>query len=292
MGGVAGDVERLPGAQSGMSAEAARATRERWRPTPLVAGSIGLHGLAAAGALLIPGTWPLALGAIAADHLFLTALGLWPRSSLLGPNLTRLPPAAERRGEIALTLDDGPDAEVTPRVLDLLEAEDCKATFFCIAERVRAHAELCREIVRRGHRVENHSFTHGASFPFLPLGALRREVASAQAMIAEVTGEAPRFFRAPAGLRNPLLDPVLHEAGLSLVTWTRRGFDTRERDAAVVACRLLRGLRAGDILLLHDGHAARTREGQPVVLGALTAVLEAARVRHLRPTTLERAIAR
>ena len=262
----------------------------RWRPAPLVAGSIGLHGLAGLGIVALPESWPWALGAVAANHLVLSAAGLWPRSRSLGPNMTRLPGPARARGEIALTFDDGPDPEVTPRVLEILQARGCRATFFCIAERARAHASLCREIVRRGHAIENHSLGHRASFPLLTLGGFRREIGSAQSALEEIAGSAPRFFRPPAGLRNPLLDPVLHEYGLDLVTWTRRGFDTRERDAALVSRRLLRDLGAGDILLLHDGHAARTRAGVPVVLEALPRVLDGAQRAALRPVTLRQAI--
>jgi peptidoglycan/xylan/chitin deacetylase (PgdA/CDA1 family) len=238
----------------------------------------------------MPESWPWALGAIAANHAMLCAAGLSPRSASIGPNMTSLPAAARARGEIALTFDDGPDPDVTPQVLEVLESRGCRATFFCIAEQARAHAGLCREIVRRGHAVENHSLAHRGSFPFLTLGGFRREIGAAQASLTQAAGTAPRFFRAPAGLRNPLLDPVLHECGLDLVSWTRRGFDTRDRDAARVWRRLLRGLGAGDILLMHDGHAARTRAGVPVVLEVLPRVLDAAQSAALRPVTLRRAI--
>ena len=264
--------------------------RPRWRPAPLVAASIGFHGLAGVTALAAPESWAWALAAVAANHGVLGMAGMWPRASLLGPNMTRLPEASRRRGEIAITFDDGPDPEVTPRVLEILEARGHRATFFCIAERAREHAALCREIARRGHAVENHSMAHRGTFPFLTLGGFRREIAGAQSAIAGATGTAPRFFRPPAGLRNPLLDPALHEAGLALVTWTRRGFDTRERDAARVASRLVRGLAAGDILLLHDGHAARSLSGTPVVLEALPRVLDAAEAAGLHPVALPRAI--
>jgi peptidoglycan/xylan/chitin deacetylase (PgdA/CDA1 family) len=255
-----------------------------------VTGSIGLHGAAALGALAVPEAWPWALGAVATNHALLGAAGMWPRGTWLGPNMTRLPAQAARRGEVALTFDDGPDPQVTARVLDLLDAAGCRATFFCIAERARAHPALCREIVRRGHAVENHSLAHSGSFALLTLGGFRREIGAAQAALAQIAGVPPRFFRPPAGLRNPLLDPVLHELGLALVTWTRRGFDTRARDPALVGRRLLRGLAAGDILLMHDGHAARTAEGAAVVLEALPRVLDAVRSRELRAVTLREAI--
>ena len=290
---LAQDVDGFPDAQPALAAAAAPGARpRRWRPTPLIAGSLGLHGIAALGTIAMPEVWPWALGSIAADHLLLGTLGLLPRTSSLGPNMTRLPASSARRGEIALTFDDGPDPEVTPRVLDILAEHGCRATFFCIADRARLQADLCREIARRGHGVESHSFVHSVPrFPCLARGGWRREVGSAQAALAEIAGRAPRFFRPPAGLRNPLLDPVLHEFGLVHVTWTRRGFDTKTRDPAIVTARLLRNFAAGDILLLHDGHAARTVRGVPLILEVLPRVLEAAREQALRPVALHEAIA-
>lgn len=261
----------------------------RWRPSPVIAGSMGLHCLAAAGAVLSPEAWAWSLGAIASNHTVLTGAALWPRSSWLGPNVTRLPAAAAARSEISLTFDDGPDPAVTPRVLDLLESRGVTATFFCIGERSRAHADLCREIVRRGHGVENHSSRHLPTFSLRGMGGMRRDIAAAQASITEAAGVAPRFFRPPAGIRSPLLDPVLHQIGLRLVNWTRRGFDTRHQPQAVTA-KLIGGLRAGDILLLHDGQCARTPTGTPVVLEVLPRVLDAAAGAHLRPVTLHHAI--
>src|ERR1700680_2870719 len=108
----------------------------RWTPAPLLKASAALHLGAAALALVRPGLWPWALGAVIANHVQLTATGLWPRSTLLGPNLIRLPPAAARRSEVALSIDDGPDPSVTPRVLSLLDEYGAKATFFCIGSRV------------------------------------------------------------------------------------------------------------------------------------------------------------
>lgn len=267
-----------------------RVPATRWRPTMTVKGSIGLHCAAGVGTLIGPELWQWAVGAIAANHAFLTALGMWPRSTWLGPNLSRLPPAAAARSEIALTFDDGPDPQVTPRVLDLLDAHAARATFFCIANQAHRHPDLCREIARRGHAIENHSCSHLPTFAFLGLGGIRRELAQAQATLGELSGRPPRFFRPPAGIRNPMLDPVLHEAGLTLVSWTRRGYDTQRTDIDSVTARLAADLAAGDILLLHDGHAARTRAGVPVVLEVLPRVLDAAAALGLRPVTLRQAI--
>jgi len=257
-----------------------------WPWPPLVRASVGWHVLALAAALFIPGAALWALLAVVLNHVLITASVLLPRSSLLGPNITRLPDVAAARGEIALTIDDGPDPAVTPQVLDLLDAAGQRATFFCIAERVAAHPALARQIVLRGHSVQNHTARHRHDFSFLGPRGYADEIARAQALLGESTGERPTCFRAPAGFRNPFLAPVLHRMGLVLVSWTRRGFDTRERDAAKVLARLADGLRGGDILLLHDGHAARTLQGQPVILDVLPALLQKMKAAGLRSVTL------
>jgi peptidoglycan/xylan/chitin deacetylase (PgdA/CDA1 family) len=253
---------------------------------PLVRASIALHLAAAGGYALWPAGWPWVLGTLAANHLVLSAAGLLPRSGWLGANLTQLPPESTARA--ALTFDDGPDPCVTPRVLDLLERHRAIATFFCIGERVAAHPALTREIVARGHAVENHSARHLHRFALLGPGAMRAEVARAQETITGAIGEAPRFFRAPAGLRNPFLAGVLAPLGLRLASWTRRGFDTVERNPGTVLARLVHGLRAGDILLLHDGHAARTASGTPVVLDVLPRLCAALAAAGLETVTLRR----
>ncbi|SIQ61604.1 Peptidoglycan/xylan/chitin deacetylase, PgdA/CDA1 family [Aromatoleum tolulyticum] len=266
----------------------------RWHPGALIHVSAALHAAAAAGIALRPEAWPWAAGALAANHGLLTAAGLLPRCALLGTNWTRLPGTAAARGEIALTIDDGPDPDVTPRVLDLLDAHRARATFFVIGRLVREHPALAREIVARGHAVENHSEHHLKTFSLRGPRWLAREIGAAQDTIAEVCGRVPRFFRAPAGLRNPFLEPVLARLDLQLASWTRRAYDTRNGDADAVASRLLGGrdgkMRSGDILLLHDGNAARTPCGRAVILEALPRVLDGCRASGLIPVTLEHAI--
>jgi len=271
-----------------------RSVQQSWRPSALIRGSVALHLAGVAVALARPRLWPWALSAVVADHLLLIAAGLWPRSRLLGPNWTRLPAAAGARDApaIAITIDDGPDPQVTPRVLALLEAHGTRATFFCIGERVARHPALAREIVQCGHAIENHSQRHLHRFSLLGPRALADEIGRAQQTIAAATGEVAQFFRAPAGLRNPFLEPVLARAGLRLVSWTRRGFDTVRTDAAAITQSLTRGLAGGDILLLHDGHAAHDAAGTPLVLAVLPGLLAAISARGLRCMTLGAACAR
>lgn len=272
------------------------AAAAHWPWPPALRASVGLHAVAGAAALWLPGAAPWALAGVGLNHLGLAAAGLWPRSRLLGPNVTRLPAACAARGEYALTLDDGPDPETTPRVLDLLDAHGVKATFFCIAERARLQPALVRETVARGHSVQNHSHRHRHSFSLSGPCRIEREVATAQATLSALTGVPPHCFRAPAGLRNMLLDPVLNAHGLSLVSWTRRGFDTRDADPQRVLARLLghgnRSLAAGDILLLHDGHARRGPNGRAVLLDVLPALFARARELGLNAVTLAAALPR
>ena len=280
----------------------------RW-PRPLaVDASIGLHACAGAAAFVLPGAELWSLGTVALNHLVLGGAGLLPRSALLGPNLRRLPPspapaalaalAAEAlaiepaEARVALTFDDGPDPHVTPQVLDLLDAAGARATFFCIAERAAAQPALVREIVARGHSVQNHSTSHRHHFSLLGRRGYEREIGAAQARLADLTGQLPHCFRAPAGLRNPLLDPVLHRLDLHLVSWTRRALDTVDGDSARVLGRLTRCLAGGDILLLHDGHCRASAGGRPVVLEVLPPLLQTLRKRGLTPVTLTEAVPR
>lgn len=262
----------------------------RWQPTLLIRATIVLHVMALIVVIAEPGQWRWALAAVLANHALLTLLGLWPRSHWLGPNWTRLSAAAAARNEIALTFDDGPDPIVTPQVLDMLDRYATRATFFCIGEKAARYPDLCREIVRRGHAVENHSQHHRHNFSLMGRSGITRELQAAQDTLTTITGQRPLFFRAPAGLRNPFLDPVLAQLGLQLASWSARGFDTRIGDVERVTNKLLHGLRAGAILLLHDGNAARTPDGIPVILEVLPTVLASAAAAKLRFVTLRLAL--
>lgn len=256
----------------------------------MVRASLWVHGGAAAALAASPSSWAEAAALLAANHALL-ACGMHPRSAMIGANLARLPTAAAEGGGVALTFDDGPDPQVTPRVLDHLDAAGARATFFLIGRRAMRHPALAREIARRGHAIGNHTHRHPLGFAAWPPGAMRREIAAAQRAIAETTGAAPTLFRPPAGLRSPLLDPVLAATGLALVSWTRRGADGVVGWPGYVLRRLTRGLAAGDILLLHDGRPARAPDGGPVVLEVLPALLARLAALGLRSVALPPAAA-
>jgi peptidoglycan-N-acetylglucosamine deacetylase len=221
-------------------------------------------------------------------HLAVCLAALWPRSQWLGPNLVRLNAGAQARREVALSFDDGPNETLTPAVLDLLDQYQCKASFFVIAQKLKdpIHARWAKAILARGHCLENHSWSHPWSFAFRGLAGLQSEIDQAQELISQFSGQNPRYFRAPAGIRNPLLQPLLELKGMQLASWTRRGFDTRDKNTASVTQRLLKNLQAGDILLFHDGHCASNSEGRPVMLLALESVLKQLKIQGLRGIAL------
>ncbi len=261
---------------------------QRWRAAPFYSASAVVHAASLGAVLLHPQAWPWALATVVGNHALLAAAGLVPRSQLLGPNITRLPTAAAARGEIAITFDDGPDPEVTPRVLDCLDNAGVKASFFVVGERVRRYPHLVRDIHRRGHSVENHTMVHSLRFSMYGSDRIYSELAATQSIIAEACGSRPRYFRAPCGLRGPLLDRVLSRLDLRLVSWTRRGLDTVARTPEPVLARLVHRATGGDILLLHDGIAVLEKRNHHV-LTVLPRLIDACTTRGLRPVTLRAA---
>jgi peptidoglycan/xylan/chitin deacetylase (PgdA/CDA1 family) len=257
----------------------------RWRPSPGIRVSVAFHLTGLAGIALDPMSWSYIGAALAGNHVVLGLAGMWPRSTLLGPNVRRLPEASASRSEIALTFDDGPDPSVTLRVLDLLDRYDAKASFFCVGAKAAAYPSIVQEIAHRGHSVENHSHTHPAAFAAYGISRLRAEIEAAQDTLASICGRAPAFFRAPAGLRSPLLDPVLARLGLTYVSWTRRGFDTVDSNPTKVLNRLVHRLSAGDVLALHD-RSSRTRDREAVILSVLPMLMNRIQAQQLKPVSL------
>lgn len=260
-----------------------------WQPTSFVKASFALHAVSAIAIGSAPSTWPWALTAIAANQALIGAAVMWPRSTWIGENIRTLPAASVANKEIALTFDDGPDPDITPRVLDLLDAGGQKGSFYVVGERVEKFPFVIQEIVKRGHAVENHSHRHTNTFAFYPSSRLHVELDAAQQAIASSSGSLPRFFRAPMGFRTPFLDPVIARLGLHYTSWTRRGFDSTAKAPGPVLQRLVTNLNAGDILLLHDGSMLRTRRERPIVLDVLPELLKTISDRGLQSVTLRHA---
>jgi len=192
----------------------------------------------------------VAVLAIIALGVKIPQLSLFGRYVCWGPGTRRC---------VALTFDDGPDARSTPALLDLLRDAKVSATFFCIGKNVAEHQDLVARMTREGHLVENHSYFHNYATNIFTVARLREELTRAQVEIQKATGAAPRFFRPPMGLTNPRIFKAARAVGLTVIGWTARGFDTRLTDPDRIVARIVRKLRPGAIILLHDGNIPADR---------------------------------
>jgi len=186
-----------------------------------------------------------------AAHAVLLAPVLKRNCTLFGSVITRF---RTHRPEIWLTIDDGPDAVDTPRILDLLGEYEAVASFFAVGQRVDAHRKLAERIHSAGHTLENHTFSHPvARFWSLGRGAMQREISRGTHAIRTAIGRSPRYFRAPVGMWNPHVHPILAREGLLPVGWSIAGGDGFRADPERVANRVLGSLRPGAIVMLHEG---------------------------------------
>ena len=230
-------------------------------------------------------TWA-ALAAMLVTHAVFWWANLYPHSRWFGSLVSRL---ATSERVVWLTFDDGP-SEDTPALLDLLDRHGARATFFVVASKAQRYSEVVREILRRGHQIGNHSLDHPSAWFWLPHpGRTRMQIEMAQQQLLAITGQSPRWFRSVAGHTNVFVDPVLRRLGLQRVSWSVRGFDSVDGDDGRVLRRLLRGVRPGAILMLHEDLApgrcprllaellaALQRSGYRTVLGDQSSVGEAA----------------
>lgn len=192
--------------------------------------------------------WPIALGTLGAGAGMVAWGAASPRSQLFGPAI-RL---TGRASALALTFDDGPNPEITPRLLDLLDRQRVRATFFLIGRFVRACPQLAADIAARGHAVGNHTETHPNLF-WLSTARVREEITACQQAIEQAAGHKAVWMRPPFGLRGPNLAGVLREQGLrNMVMWSKILWDWKPQPAEGLIHRLRR-VRGGDIVVMHDG---------------------------------------
>lgn len=180
----------------------------------------------------------------------------FPRWQMFGKNICFVP---TKRKIVALTFDDGPDAENTPALLALLSDRKVRATFFCIGQRVAKLPEVVKRMVAEGHEIENHTFQHSPLTNIFSVRRLREELVQAQVEIQRAAGRAPEYFRPPVGLTNPRIFRVTGELGLKVAGYTARGLDRRADTPEIIVGRLLRKPQPGAIFLLHDAGVPRER---------------------------------
>ena len=233
---------------------------------------IGLNGLAPVGLVVlgISGHFWMGLAILFATHMLTLIATLVPTCGWWGPVMTRT-----GNDGLWLTIDDGPDPEDTPRILQMLAKQDVRATFFVIGEKAARWPDLIEAILQAGHTVENHTLTH-PQFKFWRLGpvGVRAEIEGGQAVLEAIAGKRPKMFRAPAGMRNCFVHPVLSRLGMRLIGWSVRGRDGASTDRDAIVGRLVAGMQPGAILLMHEGK--RDADGGSLIVDTLPRVLAAA----------------
>jgi peptidoglycan-N-acetylglucosamine deacetylase len=206
-------------------------------------------------------------------------LGQYPTMQVYGPTIHRERAAGRR---VALTYDDGPNPEQTPRLLDLLDRWGAKATFFLIGEWAEREPELIRETVARGHAIGNHTYTH-PTMPAHGAGRIREELRRCREAV-EASGESfstvdgAALMRPPYGRRRPGTLRTMREEGYVPVTWSITCYDWRAHTTTRAISRRGKRAREGDIILLHDGSNEEPTADRHKSIESTEAILE-----HLAP---------
>jgi len=200
--------------------------------------------------------------------IFILYMLFHPRNQWLVANRSQVSCAGGRC--VALTFDDGPTPHRTPRLLEILREKKVNATFFVVGKSAERQAELVRRLHAEGHLIANHTYSHPSLFCFLTPRRLREEIGRGQEVIRSICGVRPRYFRSPVGLRHPLLNFCLQQAGLEYISWRVRAFDTLMQKPEVLRNRILDRVAPGDIVLLHDNSSA----GVGIMLDVLPQVID------------------
>lgn len=172
-----------------------------------------------------------------------------PSGQWYGKTFTRLPRATKK---LALTYDDGPNDPHTLRLMEVLDKHDVRATFFCIGRHAQQKPQIVRDLVKAGHVVGNHTYTH----PNLALQSqtqVRIQLTTCQNVLSDVMGAAPKLFRPPYGGRRPSVLRIAREMGLEPVMWSITCYDWKATSPERIEKHVKRQLRGGDVILLHDG---------------------------------------
>ncbi len=195
-------------------------------------------------------------------------------------------PRSGRR--LALTFDDGPDPDFTPRVLDLLGREGVRGTFFLVGERAARAPGVVRAIAAAGHEIGNHTWSHTNLWTCGPRRT-ESEIRRSHQTLADLSGRAPALFRPPWGAVNAAMFPALRRVGARCVFWSIQPEGLRPIDARTQAARVVRRAHPGAIVDLHD--AEGTSRAPERLLAALPPMLAGLRQRGFRFSTVSELLA-
>ena len=188
---------------------------------------------------------------------------------------------AKVNGElIAITFDDGPHPEFTPKTLELLKKYNAKATFFLIGRNAEKHPELVKKILSEGHIIGNHSYSHINNFGFLSFKKVLVDIELGQAVFKRITNLKLQFFRPPFGVSNPNISRAIKKLKLKTFGWRVRSYDTIARDPEKVYRKISTKIKKGDVILLHDS--------SQLSIEVLEKLLQFLQNKNLKSVTLER----
>ncbi len=153
---------------------------------------------------------------------------------------------------VALTFDDGPHPEFTPKALALLDTYGAKATFFCIGKNAEAHPELVKNIVASGHTLGNHTYSHSPDFGFFGTRKVIGELQRTNEVIHEISNKRMNLYRPAFGVTNPNIKKAVAAMELLSIGWSVRSLDTTNRTDTAVLKRITGNLAKGDVVLMHD----------------------------------------
>jgi peptidoglycan-N-acetylglucosamine deacetylase len=182
--------------------------------------------------------------AVVAGYQSMAPTGQW-----YGRTFTGLAHGAK---QIALTYDDGPNDPHTLRLLEVLAKYEVHATFFAVGKYVQQRPDIIREVIKAGHVVGNHTFTHPL-LTFRSESEIRRELSTCRDALQDAIGVPSSLFRPPFGGRRPAVFRILRELGLQPVMWNVTGYDWNAPPALVIEEKVRMQVRGGDVILLHDG---------------------------------------
>jgi peptidoglycan/xylan/chitin deacetylase (PgdA/CDA1 family) len=153
---------------------------------------------------------------------------------------------------VSITFDDGPDRELTPKLLDQLKDLGIPATFFCIGRKIKGNEGLLKRMNAEGHLIGTHSYSHSNWFDLFAPARMQKELENSALEVFEATGKKPLLFRPPYGVINPMLKWALHGSGFHVIGFSNRAWDTSSRKQEIILARIMKNLKPGDIILLHD----------------------------------------
>jgi peptidoglycan/xylan/chitin deacetylase (PgdA/CDA1 family) len=186
--------------------------------------------------------------------------------------------------QIALTFDDGPDPALTCDILDILNKNKIKATFFVIAKRAAANPEIVMRAMNEGHTIACHDLSHGIFSNFRTTGPLLRQLDRACSIIGQIIGKRPCLYRPPSGLTNPHYHSVLSRLGLTCVGWSKSGGDCgNRRKSGIMKIHSLAS--SGAVVLLHD--ALPRPEYKKIILDQLEILCENIMKQKLSPAGID-----